>query len=409
MQNDTPKLQKSAVLAVVAASLGFFVDLYDIIIVSVLRQSSLLAIGIPESELLDRGIWLLNVQMSGMLLGGFLWGIIGDKRGRITVLFGSILMYSAATFACAYVHNYETYLLLRFVAGIGLAGELGAAITLTTETLPQKYRGLGPAIIGSFGMLGAICGALVGGNYSWQFTYQLGGAMGFALLFLRLGLLESGFYDRLRGKEVAKGNVWQLFNHPQRFKKYASIILMGFPGWFVNGVVMTFSPEIAKAMGMAELPKVSTVFLIFFIGFTLGDFTCGLVSQYLRSRKRAIALYLGTFAAALALYFVFGKMNLTTYYSLFFLMGISAGYTIVLLTLAAEQTGTNLRATATTSSLNLLRASVIPQTIAFTWFNAWVGAYYAAIAVGILSVGIAAWAFTNLEETFDNSLDFTEQ
>jgi hypothetical protein len=172
---------------------------------------------------------------------------------------------------------------------------------------------------------------------------------------------------------------------------------------------MTFSPEIAKAMGMAELPKVSTVFLIFFIGFTLGDFTCGLVSQYLRSRKRAIALYLGTFAAALALYFVFGKMNLTTYYSLFFLMGISAGYTIVLLTLAAEQTGTNLRATATTSSLNLLRASVIPQTIAFTWFNAWVGAYYAAIAVGILSVGIAAWAFTNLEETFDNSLDFTEQ
>lgn len=402
-------LQKSAILAVVASSLGFFVDLYDIIIVSVLRQSSLLAIGIPESELLSKGIWLLNVQMAGMLGGGFLWGVIGDKRGRLTVLFGSILMYSLATFACAYVTSYETYLLLRFLAGVGLAGELGAAITLTTESLPQKYRGLGPAIIGSFGMLGAIFGALIGGNYSWQFTYQLGGAMGMVLLFLRIGLLESGFYHELRETPVARGDIRLLFSQRKRFTRYASIILMGFPGWFVNGVVMTFSPEIAKAMGMSELPKVSTVFLIFFIGFTLGDFTCGLVSQYLRSRKRAIALYLSTFAGFLALYFVFGKNSLQTYYSLFFLMGISAGYTIVLLTLAAEQTGTNLRATATTSSLNLLRASVIPQTIAFTWFNSFMGAYYAAIAVGILSVGIAAWAFTNLEETFDKPLDFTEE
>lgn len=404
MKNDINMM----ILAVVASSLGFFVDLYDIIIVSVVRQSSLLAMGVRQEELLSKGIWLLNIQMIGMLIGGFLWGIIGDKKGRLTVLFGSILMYSAATFACAYVSNYEMYLLLRFIAGIGLAGELGAAITLTTELLPQKYRGIGPAIIASFGMLGAIFGSYIGGNYSWEFTYQLGGVMGFVLLFMRLGLLESGFYKKMEEVPVEKGNVMMLFRNKPLFKKYISVILMGFPGWFVNGVVMTFTPEIAKAMGMETIPKVSTVFMVFFIGFTFGDFSCGLLSQWLQSRKKAILAYLTAFSALLVIYFIFGSRSEFIYYTIFLFIGISAGYTIVLLTLSAEQTGTNLRATATTSALNLLRASVVPQTIAFTFFTNYFGAYYAAIIVGTLSVSIAAWAYTNLEETFHNDLDFVE-
>jgi MFS family permease len=192
-------------------------------------------------------------------------------------------------------------------------------------------------------------------------------------------------------------------------KKYLSVILMGFPGWFVNGVVMTFTPEIAKAMGMSIIPKVSTVFMVFFIGFTFGDFSCGLVSQWLQSRKKAILAYLSSFAALLLLFFIFGKVSTFWYYTIFLFMGMGAGYTIVLLTLSAEQTGTNLRATATTSALNLLRASVIPQTIAFTFFTAYFGAYYAAIIVGFVSVSIAAWAYTNLEETFNKNLDFVEK
>jgi MFS transporter, putative metabolite:H+ symporter len=409
MNEQSITKNKTVLLAVVASSLGFFVDLYDIIIVSVVRQSSLLALGVAEGDLLSKGIWLLNIQMAGMLIGGFLWGIIGDKKGRLAVLFGSILTYSIATFACAYASNYEMFLLLRFIAGIGLAGELGAAITLTTEVLPQKYRGIGPAIIGSFGMLGAIFGSYIGGKYSWQFTYQLGGVMGILLLFMRVGLLESGFYDRLKESAVSKGNLALLFKNKALFKKYISVILMGFPGWFVNGVVMSFTPEIAKAMGMTEIPKVGTVFMVFFIGFTFGDFSCGLVSQWLKSRKKAIQLYLSSFTILLALFFIFGKQSTTAYYGLFMLIGISAGYTIVLLTLAAEQTGTNLRSTVTTSSLNLLRASVIPQSILFTFINTYQGAYVSAIIVGILSISIAFWAFTNLEETFSNNLDFIEK
>ena len=233
--------------------------------------------------------------------------------------------------------------------------------------------------------------------------------MGIVLLFMRVGLLESGFYDKLKESAISRGNLAMLFNNKPLFKKYLSVILMGFPGWFVNGVVMSFTPEIAKAMGMTEIPKVATVFMVFFIGFTFGDFSCGLVSQWMKSRKKAILTYLSSFTVLLALFFIFGRSSTTAYYSLFLMIGISAGYTIVLLTLAAEQTGTNLRSTVTTSSLNLLRASVIPQSILFTYLTAYKGAYISAIIVGIISVSIAFWAYTNLEETFSKDLDFIEQ
>ncbi len=401
--------KRNVTLAIVASALGFFVDLYDIIIVSIVRTKSLLDIGISEAELLSKGVLLLNVQMGGMLLGGFLWGVIGDKQGRLSVLFGSIFLYSVTTFLNGYVTSYESYLLLRFLAGVGLAGELGAGITLVSEQMPQRWRGLGPALIGSCGMLGAVAGAYVGGTYSWQFTYQLGGAMGIALLVLRLGVLESGMYETLKTKAVARGDLRLILRKDDNLKKYLSIILLGFPGWFVNGVVMTFTPEIAKAMGMTEIPSVSTVFTMFFIGFTFGDLSCGLASQWLQSRKRAILIYLLIFSTLLIAYFLLARKSLTLYYALFFGMGISVGYTIVLLTLAAEQFGTNIRALVTTSALNLIRGSVIPQATAFGLLSPLIGAAWSAVAVGICSLGIAFWALRNLEETFHKNLDFVEE
>ncbi len=402
--------QNGYILGIVAASLGFFVDLYDIIIVSVVRQSSLLGVGVPESELLPRGVLLLNAQMSGMLIGGFIWGILGDKRGRLSVLFGSIFLYSLTTLATAYAPNYPVFLLLRFLAGIGLAGELGAGITLVSEQMPQHRRGLGPAIIGSCGMLGALVGAWVGGRYSWQFTYQLGGLMGFALLFLRLGVLESGLFEAMKKTQQAsmRGNLAILLLNPYHRRRYLAVILMGFPGWFVNGIVMTFTPEIARSMGMSSIPSVATVFTLFFLGFTFGDFSCGLVSQWLRSRKRAILLYLSAFSLLTVAYFAIGRLSLQVYYGLFLFMGISVGYTIVLLTNAAEMFGTNIRSTVTTSALNLLRASVIPQSLLFSALTPAIGAAAAAAITGACSLGLAFWAFTQLEETFHKNLDFMD-
>lgn len=402
--------QHGYILGIVAASLGFFVDLYDIIIVSVVRRSSLLDVGVPEGELLSKGVLLLNAQMLGMLIGGFVWGILGDKRGRLSVLFGSIFLYSVTTLSTAYAPNYPVFLMLRFLAGIGLAGELGAGITLVSEQMPQQKRGLGPAIIGSCGMLGALVGAWIGGRYSWQFTYQLGGLMGFALLFLRLGVLESGLFEAMKKTQQAsmRGNLAVLFGNPYHRRRYSAVILMGFPGWFVNGIVMTFTPEIARSMGMSSIPSVATVFTMFFLGFTFGDFSCGLVSQWLQSRKRAILLYLSSFSLLTVAYFAIGRLSLQVYYGLFLLMGISVGYTIVLLTNAAEMFGTNIRSTVTTSALNLLRASVIPQSLLFSALTPVTGAAAAAAITGVCSLGLAFWGFTQLEETFHKSLDFTD-
>lgn len=395
-------------LAIIASALGFFVDLYDIMILSVVRKSSLLAVGVAEADLLSKGVWLINIQMAGMLIGGFIWGIIGDKMGRLSVLFGSIILYSTATFANAYVTSFEMYLLLRFLAGVGLAGELGAAITLVTEQMPQKLRGIGPAIIGGCGMLGAIFGAFIGGKYSWEFTYQLGGGLGFILLILRLGVLESGLFNEMKGKTSNRGDLRLLFKNKDYIKKYISICVLGFPVWYVNGVVMTFTPEIAKAWGMSQIPSVSEVVIYYFIGLTFGDLTGGFVSQYFQSRKKAIRLYLSMYAVAAIVFFVIGNQSAMIYKGLILFLGFCVGYSIVLLTLAAEQYGTNIRATVTTSSLNILRATVIPQTLLFEFLNPYIGTVNSAMAVGVVAILLAFWGLSNLEETFHKDLNYTE-
>lgn len=401
-------MKKHIWITIIASALGFFVDLYDIILLSIVRSKSLLEIGVPASQLLSKGVWLINVQMGGMLFGGFLWGIIGDKFGRLSVLFGSIILYSTATFSNAYATTFEIYLVLRFLAGLGLAGELGAAITLVTEQMPQKYRGIGPAIIGGCGMLGAIAGAYIGGKYSWHFAYQLGGGLGFALLILRLGVLESGLFNEMKEKTKNRGDLKLLFKNKIYIKKYISICVLGFPVWFVNGVVMTFTPEIGKAWSMNPVPSVSAVFTYYFLGLTFGDLTGGFVSQFLKSRKKAIRLYLTLYTLGTIAFFLFANQSLTIYYGLLLFLGFCVGYSIVLLTLAAEQYGTNIRSTVTTSTLNILRATVIPQTILFSWLVPHFGEPTAAMWVGILAIILAFWGLGNLEETFNKDLNYTE-
>src|SRR5882762_615963 len=111
---------------VIVAALGYFVDIYDLLLFSIVRRPSLSALGVPDEELFGQGEFLLQVQMGGLLLGGLIWGIMGDKRGRLSVLFGSILMYSLANIGNGFVTNVTQYAALRFIAGLGLAGELGA-------------------------------------------------------------------------------------------------------------------------------------------------------------------------------------------------------------------------------------------------------------------------------------------
>ena len=402
------RTDRRAWLGVVVAALGFFVDLYDIIIFSAERIDSFKDIGVPEPQWTTAGGDILSMQMFGMLIGGFLWGMVGDKFGRLKVLFGSILMYSLFTFLNAYVTDLSQYKWCRFLAGVGLAGELGAGITLVTEQIDKRYRGLAVALVGGLGMFGAVTAGIVANQFSWKTSYLIGAAMGVVLLVLRFGVVESGLFKVMHDGGVRRGDFRIVLRNKDLLWKFVCVLLVGMPGWFATGVLITFTREISGSMGMKELPVAATVISLNFLGFAFGDPLCGVLSQYLKSRKKAIRFFLGCYAFFLLLFFLVGGRSTTHYYALFVCMGFSVGFTIMLFTLAAEQYGTNLRTLVTSSSLNLTRAWVIPLTFIFTRMSAATGGDYllSAQVISAVAILLAFYALTQLEETYHKDLDF---
>jgi MFS transporter, putative metabolite:H+ symporter len=411
MNSTTAPGKKAVTLVVIVSALGFFVDLYDIIIFSAERVDSFKSLHIPEADWPAKTTTILNMQMLGMLLGGFIWGSIGDKFGRLKVLFGSIAMYSIFTLLNAFVTHADQYMWCRFFAGIGLAGELGAGITLVTEQVDKKYRGFAVSLVGGIGMFGAVTAGIVANLFSWKTSYIIGAVLGFVLLILRFGVLESGLFGSLKEKHISKGNFMVVLRNKKRLWKFICILLVGMPGWFATGILITFTKEIAGSMGMTALPKASTVIAMNFLGFAFGDPLCGLLSQYLKSRKKAILTFLISYGVFVTLFLLFAKNSLTLYYALFVGMGVSVGFTIMLFTLAAEQFGTNIRTLITSTSLNLTRAWVIPLSLAFTSLAALINHNYYISASIILAIAmvLAFFALSQLEETYSKDLDYYEE
>ena len=350
----------------------------------------------------------MNWQMGGVLLGGILWGVLGDKRGRLSVLFASIALYSVANVANGFVHDVTMYAALRFVAGVGLAGELGAGITVVTETIPARLRSAATAIVASVGILGAVVGVFVAESQSWRHAYFVGGGLGVLLLLLRIGAFESGLFAKAKSAGVSRGNFFALFSSWSRFKRYACVILVAVPIWYVVGVLITFSPELGKAMGMQEAPNAGRAILFTYAALVAGDMSSGLLSHALKSRKLVLAIYLAITAVGIVVYFVSAPLSVDGFYAVCILLGVGTGYWAVFVTTAAEQFGTNLRATVTTTSPNFVRGMVVPITIAFRALKPHTGVPQAAIIVGVVVfvVAIAAWAL--LEESFGKDLDYLE-
>ncbi len=397
-------------LAVLVAALGYFVDIYDLLLFGIVRRPSLLDIGVPKEQLLDTGVFLDNMQMGAMLLGGILWGVLGDKRGRLSVLFGSILLYSIANIANGFVHTVPQYAALRFVAGIGLAGELGAGITLVSESLPAKSRGLGTTIVATVGITGAVVAALVGKLTHWRTSYFIGGGLGLMLLLLRVGVLESGMFARAKEKSVSRGNFFALFATRVRLKRYASVILVGVPIWYCVGILVKFSDALGGALGMAKAPEPALAIMFCYIGLALGDLGSGLASQRLRSRRRAVALFLVMTTLSLVFYFVVGPGSIERFYLACSLLGFSTGYWAVFVTTAAEQFGTNLRATATTTVPNFVRGATVPMTLTFAALKASpsLGVVGSALVVGVPVMALAFIALWTLDESYGKDLDYVE-
>jgi len=399
-------------LLIAVAALGYFVDVYDLILFSVVRNPSLKSLGLSGSELLDQGLNLMNIQMGGMLIGGILWGIYGDKKGRKSVLFGSILMYSIANALNGFVTDMNTYAILRFIAGIGLAGELGAGITLVNETLPPSKRGIGTLIIAGIGASGAIVAPIIS-NLSpdpewWRTCYFIGGGMGLALLLLRLGTFESAMYKDL-GQDVKRGNFFQLFSNTATFKKYIYCIFMGLPIWYIIGILVFASPEITQSFGIDGQISGGDAIMYCYLGLTFGDFASGALSQVLKSRKKAVLIYL-VLVSFLCIYFLYFLSNITVAFGHLIIsaLGFFGGYWAVFLTSSSEQFGTNLRMTVTTTVPNFVRGALIPITLVFKALIPHVGLINSAAIVGAVCFSLAIYSVSSLKETFGKSLDFVE-
>ncbi len=396
--------------SVLIAALGYFVDVYDLILFTVVRIPSLKDMGLSGDELVSTGVFLLNMQMVGMLLGGVIFGILGDKRGRISVLFGSILLYSVANFLNGLVTTVEGYAALRLIAGIGLAGELGAGITLVSEIMSRHGRGYGTTVIATVGVCGAILAGIVAKHYSWRTAYFIGGALGIALLFLRVAVHESGMFRSMAGTKVARGDLRLLLGSGKLLRRYLCCIFAGLPTWFIVGILVALSPEFAQALHIAGVPQPPEAIAYCYVGLVLGDLTSGLLSQRLKSRRKVLLLFYFFTAVSTWLYLTASGASLSHFYFLCSLLGFSGGFWAVFVTMGAEQFGTNLRATVATTCPNFVRGALVLQSKLFLALKAapGLGIINSAFIVGAISVLIAAIAVLRVRESFGADLDYVE-
>lgn len=401
---------------VILAALGYFVDIYDLLLFLIVGRSSLIDLKI-SGDLVSNFQYLLNVQMIGMLLGGILWGILGDKKGRLSVLFGSILTYSLANILNGFVyifHGYEmeAYIILRFIAGIGLAGELGAGITLVSEVMSKETRGYGTMIVASVGVSGAVAAGIIS-QAGWQISYFIGGGLGICLLLLRIGVFESGIFKKVKESNVKMGSFNLLFSDPQRLFRYVYCVLIGLPVWFIIGILIGRAPEISKVLNVQGEVQPSVSVMLCYTGLILGDLVSGALSQLLKSRKKVLLIFYFLCLLFIILYLSLRGISATLFYSLIFCLGFSVGFWAIFVTVASENFGTNLRATVTTTVPNFVRGSLV--LIAFLFdqvLKAFSGneraLVYAGFIVTLVTMLIAFWSLYKLPETFGKELDYLE-
>lgn len=394
--------------AVVVAALGYFVDIYDLILFSIVRNASLTELGFSGKELTHLAGALMNYQMTGMLIGGILWGVLGDRRGRLSVLFGSILLYSVANIANAYVHSIEMYEILRLIAGIGLAGELGAGITLVSEVMHRERRGYGTTIVATVGLIGAVVAYAVAAEFGWRNAYLVGGVLGMLLLLLRIGVYESGMYSAMKGAAASRGNFLSFFTNRERFVRYLRCILIGVPLWFVVGILVFYTTEFATAFGITPAPEVGKAVMFCYIGLAVGDLSSGLLSQMLRSRKQVVFIFLCLEAVIIGLYLSGIASDASAFYLVCGLLGVASGYWAIFVTIASEQFGTNIRATATTTVPNFVRGTVPLLNFAFLPLRDVIGPVSTGVVMAVVVLGVAFLALRGMKETFGKDLDYLE-
>lgn len=409
MQKENPSIFN---LTVVVAALGYFVDIYDLLLFTIVREPSLRGIGVADGDMIASSTRILNWQMIGLLIGGIVWGVMGDRKGRLSVLFGSITMYSVANFATGFVQTVDQYAVARFIAGIGLAGELGAGITLVSEKLPKHKRGVGTSLVAGIGLFGAVFAYFVYKvSGDWRLCYKIGGGLGIMLLLLRISVAESGMFTQTKDRNVSRGNILMFFNDWRRFRKYLLAILIGLPTWYVIGILVNLSNRFATALYGENRIDSGASIMYGYVGIAIGDILIGLVSQLFKSRKKALFLWYAMTVVSGILYFSPWNDSDASMYAICGALGFSTGFWAIFVTMGAEQFGTNLRATAATTIPNMVRGALplinlffidlLQKTLGWGLVNS-------AILTGILVMAIAIVSAWLTEETFHKDLDYLE-
>jgi putative MFS transporter len=398
-------------IPVLVAALGYFVDIYDLLLFSIIRVPSLKSIGVSEVALLTDGEKIISAQMIGLLIGGILWGVIGDKKGRLSVLFGSILLYSIANIANGFVQTVNQYALIRFIAGLGLAGELGAGITLVSEMVPKEKRGIATSLVAGIGLTGAVFAYFFKQNFEWRTCYFIGGGLGLTLLLLRISVFESGMFNKVKEMNVQKGNFFMLFSKGERLKRYILGILIGLPTWYVIGILITFSKEFGLAFGIKESIDSGKAIMYAYAAISVGDILIGFISQWLKSRKKALYIFYGITIFFMVLFF--NNLYNGTAGAMYWIcagLGFGTGFWAIFVTMGAEQFGTNIRATAATTIPNMVRGLlsilIIPL---FKYLRAETTFIHGAIITGIFVMILAITAAIMSKETFGKDLNFVEE
>jgi MFS transporter, putative metabolite:H+ symporter len=395
-------------LPVIVAALGYFVDIYDLLLFNIVRIPSLRSLGLNAIDVDKKGEFIIGIQMVGLLIGGIIWGVTGDKKGRLSVLFGSIILYSLANIANGFVQTVPQYAIARFIAGIGLAGELGAGITLVSELLKREQRGLGTSMVAGIGLTGAVVAYFISRSYDWRTCYFIGGGLGFLLLLLRVTVFESGMYKSME-RSVTKGNFLMFFNNARRFKKYVFSILLGLPTWFVIGILIAFSNKFAKNFGMSEEINPGKATMYAYIAISIGDILAGVLSQLLKSRKKTLYIFYAITAIMIAIFFMqTASSSAANLYWIAAGLGFATGFWAIFVTMGAEQFGTNLRATAATTIPNMVRGSLPLMLLLFNGLQHYFTYILSGLITGIIIMVITVIAAIFTEETFHKELNYIE-
>lgn len=396
-------------LAVIVAALGYFVDIYDLLLFSIIRVPSLKSFGLSDADVSVQGLKIINIQMLGLLVGGIFWGILGDKKGRLRVLYASIILYSVGNIANGFVQTVNQYAAIRFITGIGLAGELGAGITLVSELLSKDKRGIGTSLVAGIGLTGAVFAFLIKQNFPWRTCYFIGGGLGFLLLFLRVGVLESVMFKSVHNSKVKKGNFLMLFTNGTRLKKYVTAIFIGLPTWYVIGILVTFSKEFGEKMHIQGVIDPGKAVMFAYAAISFGDIAVGFISQWMKSRKKAVLLFYGLTTTGLVAFFNLNGQTAGSLYAACAFLGFATGFWAIFVTMAAEQFGTNIRATAATTVPNMVRGSLNLVSWLFVSLQASQGYLKSGWITGIVVMAVSLISLYFTEETFGKELNYVEE